>query len=251
MEPPWRRRARPALTSGGDGGLRRPQGSSAQLGPAGGELLRREKGKGGKSYFASQCYSPTTHKAPLPQTTLRGYRVQGQVLPQLHSLWLGLRGEGGKAAPTPLPESFQSFGSQFLTLWLRAAPAQLSLRCPALGSVAKPWPWPRTSCSWESCRSDCSLCPGMAQQGKNSKAGKSGAFPEGATPCLSVPAPGAGSEPAHRQLLTRDSPFCGRHQPPRPSHGGSSRHCGSGGTRAPCRQPDLSSVRSQPRDGSE
>lgn len=49
-EPPWRRRARPALTSGGDGGLRRPRGSPAQLGPAGGELLRRERGKEGKSH---------------------------------------------------------------------------------------------------------------------------------------------------------------------------------------------------------
>lgn len=98
-------------------------------------------------------------------------------------------------AQTLLPESFWSFGSQFLTLSFRAAPAQLSLRCPALGSVAKPWPWPRTSCSWESRRSDCSLCPGMAQQGKNSKAGKSGAFPEGATPCLSVPAQGLALSP--------------------------------------------------------
>lgn len=64
-EPPWRRRARPALTSGGDGGLRRPQGSPAQLGPTGGELLWREKGKGGKSHCVPQCYSPCTHEMPL------------------------------------------------------------------------------------------------------------------------------------------------------------------------------------------
>lgn len=98
-------------------------------------------------------------------------------------------------APAPLPESFWSFESEFLTLWFRAAPAQLSLRCPALRIVAKPWPWPRTSSSWESCRSDCSLCPSMAQQGKNSKAGKSGAFPGGETPCLLFPAQGLAQSP--------------------------------------------------------
>lgn len=129
---------------------------------------------------------PTRHPCPKPPFEDAGYG--GQALPWLHSLWLGLPGEGGKAAPTPLPESFRSFGSEFLTLRFRAAPAQLSLRCPALGSVAKPWLWPRTSCSWESRRSACSLCPGMAQQGKNSKAGKSGAFPGSATPCLLLPA---------------------------------------------------------------
>lgn len=57
-EPPWRRRARPALTSGGDGDLRRPRGSPAQLGPAGGELLQREKGKEGKPHHPRGTPAP-------------------------------------------------------------------------------------------------------------------------------------------------------------------------------------------------
>lgn len=46
-ELPWRRRARRELTSGGEGGLRRPRGSPAQLGPAGGEPLPERNREGG------------------------------------------------------------------------------------------------------------------------------------------------------------------------------------------------------------
>lgn len=54
MERPRRRRVRRELTSGGDGGLQSPQGSPAQLGPAGEELLsekNRQEGKHGCTPF--------------------------------------------------------------------------------------------------------------------------------------------------------------------------------------------------------
>lgn len=115
-EPPWRRRARPALTSGGDGGLRRPWGSPAQLGPAGGELLQRENGKGGKSHCVPQCYSAGTPAPNHPS------RTQGRGVGPCHGCTVSGLDCGGKEAKRlqlpfrkvfgPLGASFSHSGSQ-------------------------------------------------------------------------------------------------------------------------------------------
>jgi len=65
VERPRRRRVWRELTSGGDGGLRSPQGSPAQLGPAGEELLPEKNRQGGK-HGVHPVPPPTSTHLPTP-----------------------------------------------------------------------------------------------------------------------------------------------------------------------------------------
>lgn len=92
-----------------------PRHSSARLGGSCcGEKGGRRVNPTGKSRRVPRCYSPATHEAPLPQTTLRGRRVRGSgPATAAQSLGLGCQGKEAKRPQLLFRKVFGPLGASF------------------------------------------------------------------------------------------------------------------------------------------